>query len=83
MGNIAYVVALFGVMRATENVMHPPGPMVESDFGRIQLFFGALTALLIFAALQVARLFRKLPSFGENSPAVDGLDGEAPPRQDR
>ena len=42
-GNIAYVIALFVVMNSTENVMHPPGPMLESDFGRIQIFFYILT----------------------------------------
>ena len=59
-GNVAYVIALFLVMNATENVMHPPGPMLESDFGRIQVFFSVLTFLLFFAAWQVARLFHKL-----------------------
>ena len=82
MGNIAYVIALFGVMRATENVMHPPGPMVESDFGRIQLFFGALTALLIFAAFQVARLFRNL-SADQRKMGVENPDRETPPLLNR
>ena len=54
-GNIAYLITLFAVMRATENVMHPPSPMLESDFGRIQIFFYSLTLLLFFAAWQVAR----------------------------
>jgi hypothetical protein len=61
-GNIAYVIALFVVMSATENVMHPPGPMLESDFGRIQVFFSTLTLFLLFAAWQVARLFHRLES---------------------
>jgi len=59
-GNIVYVIALFVVMNATENIMHPPGPMLESDFGRIQVFFLVLTLLLFSAAWQVARLFHKL-----------------------
>jgi hypothetical protein len=59
-GNIAYIIALFFVMRSTENVMHPPGPMLESEFGRIQIFFMILTGLLIFAAWQVTRLFKNL-----------------------
>jgi len=59
-GNIIYVIALFVVMNATENVMHPPGPMLESDFGRIQVFFIVLTLLLFSTAWQVARLFHKL-----------------------
>jgi hypothetical protein len=58
-GNIAYVIALFIIMNSTENVMHPPGPMLESDFGRIQIFFYTLTLLLFFTAWQVARWFRQ------------------------
>jgi hypothetical protein len=54
-GNLGYVITLFMAMRATENVMHPPGPMLESDFGRIQLFFAFLTGLVLFAAWQFAR----------------------------
>jgi len=54
-GNIAYLVAIFAFMLTTENVMHPPGPMLESDFGRIQVFFYALTLLLLFTAWQFAR----------------------------
>ena len=57
-GNIAYVIALFVVMNSTENVMHPPGPMLKSDFGRIQIFFYILNLLLFFSAWQVARWFR-------------------------
>jgi hypothetical protein len=56
-GNIAFVLALFGMMLSTENVMHPPSPMLDSGFSSIQIFFAALTTLLIFAAWQVARLF--------------------------
>jgi hypothetical protein len=58
-GNIAYLVTLFIFMRSTENVMHPPGPMLESDFGRIQIFFYILTLLLTFTAWQFARWMRK------------------------
>ncbi|HBX68081.1 MAG TPA: hypothetical protein DEH25_01475 [Chloroflexi bacterium] len=63
-GNIAYVIALFVVMANTENVMHPPSPMLDSDFGRIQIFFGALTLLLLFAAFQMARGFLKMDGSG-------------------
>jgi hypothetical protein len=59
-GNIAYLAALFISMRATENVMHPPGPMLESEFGHIQIFFYTLTLLLIFTAWQFARWIRKV-----------------------
>ena len=55
LGNIAYLVALFVSLQSAENVMHPPGPMLESDFGRIQVFFIILTLLLLFTAWQFAR----------------------------
>ena len=41
-------------------MMHPPGPMLDSEFGRIQIFFAVLTLLLLFAAGQVARGFHHL-----------------------
>jgi len=56
-GNIAFLLSLFAALLSTENVMHPPSPMLDSGFGRIQFFFAALTLLLIFAAWQIARLF--------------------------
>ena len=57
--NIVYLITLFAFMTSTENVMHPPGPMLESDFGRIQIFFYALTLLLIFTAWQFARWMKQ------------------------
>jgi hypothetical protein len=59
-GNIAYLIALFAAMQTTENVMHPPGPMFDSDFGNIQIFFFILTALVLFTAWQFARWMRDL-----------------------
>jgi hypothetical protein len=59
-GNIAYLITLFVAMRSTENVMHPPGPMLESDFGRIQIFFLILTLSLFFCAWQFARWMRNI-----------------------
>jgi hypothetical protein len=58
LGNIAYLFALYASMLSTENVMHPPGPMLESDFGRIQVFFFTLTLLLFFTAWQFTRWMR-------------------------
>ena len=63
--NLLYVVLIFVSMANTEKVMHPPGPMVESEFGRIQLFFGGLTLLTILAAWQVARWFNTLERSNE------------------
>jgi hypothetical protein len=39
----------------TENVMHPPSPILSSDAGRIQLFFGGLLLLVLLAAGFFAR----------------------------
>ncbi len=58
--NAAFVIALFGVLQATENVMHPPAPMLESDAWRIQVYFFGLTALTLLAAWQVARWLHAL-----------------------
>jgi hypothetical protein len=56
--NLTYIVTLFIVLQATENVMHPPSPMLDSTEAlRIQLFFGGLNILLFLAAWQVARFF--------------------------
>lgn len=53
--NLAYVLALFVVLQATENVMHPPAPVVDSEARRIQLFFLMLNILTLLAAWQVSR----------------------------
>ncbi len=53
--NLAFVIALFVVLNTTENVMHPPAPMLESDARRIQLFFMGLNVLTLLAAWQVSR----------------------------
>lgn len=53
--NLAYIVALFIVLGATDNVMHPPAPMLESEARRIQLFFMGLNILTLLAAWQVSR----------------------------
>lgn len=59
--NLVYVAVLIVVLRATENVMHPPSPMLDStNAGRIQLFFGGLNILLLLAAWQVTRFFHSL-----------------------
>ena len=57
--NIIYAIALFGVLRSTENVMHPPSPILSSDAWHIQVyFFGMLILTLILAAQVAHRWFR-------------------------
>jgi len=55
MGNLAYIVLLLVALRFTENVMHPPAPILNSDAWRIQLYFTAILGLVLLAAFQVAR----------------------------
>jgi hypothetical protein len=58
-GNIVYAIALYIALFNTQNVMHPPSPMLDSDAGRIQLYFLLLFSLTLIAAWQVARWWRQ------------------------
>jgi len=58
--NPIYVLALFAVLQTTEKVMHPPGPMLDSQAWRIQSFFAGQTIFLTLAAFQLARWFYAL-----------------------
>ena len=60
--NIVFVTALFLALRTAEQVMHPPSPIMNSDAWRIQIFFGGLTLLTLFAASQMARWWRQRES---------------------
>jgi hypothetical protein len=53
-GNILFFLLLALALAAAENVMHPPSPILNSDAGRIQLFFALLLGLTWLAAAQVA-----------------------------
>lgn len=53
--NVLYFIALIIALVNTENVMHPPAPILTSNALRIQLFFGFLLLLTLAAASQVAR----------------------------
>ncbi len=48
--NVAYFMALVLALVNTENVMHPPSPILDSDAARIQLFFAMLLLLTLLAA---------------------------------
>lgn len=58
--NMLYVAALLFTLRSTENVMHPPAPMLQSDLSLIQVYFGALFILMILAAWQITRWLCRL-----------------------
>jgi hypothetical protein len=59
LGNLLYLAALLVALGATPNVMHPPSPILNSDAWRIQLFFGILFLLTLFAAWHVARWWHR------------------------
>ena len=52
--NLVYCLALFLALQNTENVLHPPSPILSSDAWRIQLFFAGLLLLTLVAAAQLA-----------------------------
>ena len=54
-GNLAFILVLMIALRLTDNVMHPPSPILDSDAWRIQLYFTVMLALTMLAAFQVAR----------------------------
>lgn len=53
--NVAYFLTLILALVNTENVMHPPSPILNSDADSIQLFFGGLLLLVLLAAGLLAR----------------------------
>ncbi len=56
-GNLVYIVALLFALANTENIMHPPAPILHSDARGIQLYFAGLLLLTLLAASQAARWF--------------------------
>jgi len=59
-GNLAFILVLLVSLSFTENVMHPPAPILESHAWRIQMFFTILLALLLLAAWQASRWLYRL-----------------------
>jgi hypothetical protein len=53
--NLAYFLVLALALRSTENVMHPPSPILDSSARGIQLYFAGLLLLSLLAVWQVAR----------------------------
>ncbi len=58
--NLAFGLALMGALQSTQNVMHPPAPILRSEALHIQLFFAVLVGLTLLAAWQAARWWRQL-----------------------
>jgi len=57
--NVGFVLALFLALQTTENVMHPPAPILNSNAPGIQSFFAGLLILMLLAAWQVVRWWRR------------------------
>jgi hypothetical protein len=55
--NLGFFIVLVFALTNTQDVMHPPAPILDSDAWRIQLFFLGLLGLTILAASQLARWF--------------------------
>jgi hypothetical protein len=53
--NVVYFLALMLSISTTQNVMHPPAPILNSDARAIQFFFFGLVLLTLLAAWQVSR----------------------------
>jgi len=53
--NAIFFVALILTLGTTQNVMHPPAPILNSDARSIQFFFLGLVLLTLLAAWQVSR----------------------------
>jgi hypothetical protein len=56
--NVIFLLTLLAALRLTENVMHPPSPILDSNAWRIQAYFTLLLTLAMLAAFQVARWFQ-------------------------
>jgi len=53
--NIVYFIFLLMALQQTQDVMHPPSPILNSDAPRIQLYFMGLFLLTLFLGWQVTR----------------------------
>lgn len=56
--NLIFFIILVVVLQTTDQVLHPPSPILTSDAWRIQIYFISLVALTLLAAWQVARWWR-------------------------
>jgi len=70
-GNVVYFAALMFALRSTQNVMHPPAPILNSDAWRIQAFFAGLLVMTLLAAWQIARLWYQLEKQPSDTSSID------------
>jgi hypothetical protein len=57
--NLVFAVILILALQNTQQVMHPPAPMLNSTAWGIQIYFGALVILTMLGAWQVTGWWRK------------------------
>jgi hypothetical protein len=53
--NLFYAMALILALQNTQDVMHPPAPILNSNALHIQLYFTGLLLLTLLAVWQIAR----------------------------
>jgi hypothetical protein len=63
--NLLYLAILLIALQLTENVMHPPSPILDSNALRIQLYFTGMFILTILMAWQVARIWYRSEQPGQ------------------
>jgi hypothetical protein len=63
--NLLYFAILLIALQMTENVMHPPSPILDSNALRIQLYFLSMLILTFLMAWQVARIWHQLEQPGQ------------------
>jgi hypothetical protein len=63
--NLLYFAILLVALQMTENVMHPPSPILDSNALRIQLYFFSMLILAFLMAWQVARIWHRLEQPGQ------------------
>jgi hypothetical protein len=57
--NLLYIAVLLVTLVNTQNVMHPPAPVLSSDSLLIRGYFFVLLSIMTLAAWQIARLWHK------------------------
>jgi hypothetical protein len=60
LANILFMFTLIMALQSTENVMHPPAPILNSNAPRIQIYFFVSLILMLLAGWQVARWWRQV-----------------------
>ncbi len=55
--NLIYFAILLVALQMTENVMHPPSPILDSNALRIQLYFLSMLILTVLMAWQITRIW--------------------------